>query len=163
MKFTQREAVFQAVMNVRPSFDGSTNLTKDERGNVHQIVCEGFRTGKIEFEATASNQEKLASEAKLSAYVSGLISNWLRKDTRLNGGVKYEPKNPGSRVGQSDEQMKTLRALGKQFAGTDKAIIIDAQIEKRKSELAAMKVKSVELTAEQIAALPEDVRESLGL
>lgn len=162
-KNTQREAVFLAICNVlgMKEFDGAAVLTKDERSNVHAIVREGFRQGTIEFEATPSNQEKLASDSKLSAYVSGLISNWLRKDVRLNGGGKYVAKNPGSRVGQSDEQMKTLRALRKQFEGTDKAVIIDAQIEKRKTELAASKAKTVELTAEQIALLPEDVREAL--
>lgn len=164
MKNTQRNAVFVAICNIRKTseFDSAVVLTKDERGLVQQMVCEGFRNGTIEFESTPANAEKLASDSKLSAYVSGLISNWLRKDTRLNGGEKYEVKNPGSRVGQSDEQMKTLRALRKQFEGTDKASIIDQQIEKRKSELAAAKVKSVALTAEQIDALPADVKAALG-
>ena len=164
MKNTQRNAVFAAICNIRQveSFDGPVTLTKDERGLVHQMVCEGFRSGTIEFENTPANQEKLASDSKLSGYVSGLISNWLRKDTRLNGGGKYVAKNPGSRAGQSDEQMKTLRALAKQFAGTDKEQVVLAQIEKRKSELAAAKVKSVELTPEQIDALPADVKEALG-
>ena len=164
MKNTQRNAVFAAICNIRnvESFDGPVTLTKDERGLVHQMVCEGSRSGAIEFENTPANQEKLASDSKLSGYVSGLISNWLRKDTRLNGGGKYVAKNPGSRAGQSDEQMKTLRALAKQFAGTDKEQVVLAQIEKRKSELAAAKVKSVELTPEQIDALPADVKEALG-
>ena len=164
MKNTQRNAVFAAICNIRQveSFDSPVTLTKDERGLVHQMVCEGFRSGAIEFENTPANQEKLASDSKLSGYVSGLISNWLRKDTRLNGGGKYVAKNPGSRAGQSDEQMKTLRALAKQFAGTDKEQVVLAQIEKRKSELAAAKVKSVELTPEQIDALPADVKEALG-
>lgn len=164
MKNTQRNAVFTAICNIRKQseFDSAVVLTKDERGLVHQMVCEGFRNGTIEFEATPANQEKLASDSKLSAYVSGLISNWLRKDTRLNGGDKYIAKNPGSRAGQSDEQMKTLRALKKQFAGTDKEAVVDAQIEKRKSELASAKVKSVALTQEQIDALPADVKDALG-
>jgi hypothetical protein len=164
MKNTQRNAVFTAICNIRKQseFDSPVVLTKDERGLVHQMVCEGFRNGTIEFEATPANQEKLASDSKLSAYVSGLISNWIRKDTRLNGGEKYEIKNPGSRAGQSDEQMKTLRALAKQFAGTDKEAVVHAQIEKRKSELAAAKSKSVALTPEQIDALPDDVKAALG-
>lgn len=164
MENTQRNAVFAAICNIRNTteFDSAVVLTKDERALVHQMVCEGFRSGSIEFENTPANAEKLASDSKLSAYVSGLISNWLRKDTRLNGGSKYEIKNPGSRAGQSDEQMKTLRALRKQFEGTDKVAVIDAQIEKRKAELASAKVKSVELTQEQIDALPEDVKQALG-
>lgn len=164
MKNTQRNAVFAAICNIRKTseFADRVVLTKDERGLVHQMVCEGFRSGTIEFENTPANAEKLASDSKLSAYVSGLISNWLRKDTRLNGGEKYEIQNPGSRAGQSDEQMKTLRALKKQFAGTDKEVVIDRQIEVRKSELASAKAKSVELTQEQIDALPADVKAALG-
>lgn len=171
MKHTQREAVYQAVKNVfaenQLSFEDGMDVSEvvvgDFRGAVHEIICEGFRSGTIEFAPTPSNKEKLASQAKLSAYVSGLISNWVRKDTRLNGDEKYTAKNPGSRTGQSDEQMKTLRALAKQFAGTEKESLINAQIEKRKSEIAATKSKAVELTPEQIAKLPADVRESLGL
>jgi len=163
-KNTQRSAVFAAVCSVlgRSEFPIMVVLSKDERSLVHQMVCEGFRNGTVEFENTPANQEKLASDSKLSQYVSGLISNWLRKDPRLNGNTKYVAKNPGSRAGQGDEQMKTLRALAKQFEGTDKATIIHAQIEKRKSELAATKSKSVSLTQEQIDALPEDVKEALG-
>jgi hypothetical protein len=145
-----------------PKDGGSVGATKEQRAAITHILCEGFRQGTIQFEKTLSNQEKLASDSKLSAYVSGLISNWLRKDTRLNGGAKYEIQNPGSRAGQGDEQMKTLRALAKQFEGTDKAILISAQIEKRKSELAAQKSKSTPLTQEQIDALPEDVKQALG-
>lgn len=163
-KNTQRSAVFAAICNIRNAveFDGPVVLSKDERGLVHQMVCEGFRSGTIEFENTPANAEKLASDSKLSQYVSGLISNWLRKDTRLNGGEKYEIKNPGSRAGQSDEQMKTLRTLAKQFAGTDKEAVVLAQIEKRKAEIASEKSKSVALTQEQIDALPEDVKKALG-
>lgn len=170
MKTTQREAVYQAIVNVLADngikFDGgnvSEFLTKEYRGEVHAIICEGFKTSAIEFEATPANQEKLSSESKLSAYVSGLISNWIRKDTRLNGGSKYTAKNPGSRVGQSDEQMKTLRALAKQFVNdSEKLAVVNAQIEKRKMELAASKKPVATLTQEQIDALPADVRESLG-
>jgi hypothetical protein len=165
MKNTQRNAVFVAICNVLGTneFSGPVTLPKDKRDSVQAILCEGFRAGTIEFENTPSNAEKLASDAKLKAYVSGLVSNWIRKDERLNGGGKYEIKNPGSRAGQSDEQMKTLRALKKQFAGTDKEAVVDAQIEKRRMEIASTKSKSVALTPEQIAALPADVRESLGL
>jgi len=168
---SQREAVYQAIVNAyseagihfEDGMDVSGQVQGEFRAGVQAILCEGFRGGTIEFEATPSNKEKLANPSKLSAYVSGLISNWVRKDTRLNGGDKYVAKNPGSRTGQSDEQMKTLRALKKQFAGTDKEALVDAQIEKRKAEIAAAKTKTVALTPEQIDALPADVRESLGL
>jgi hypothetical protein len=167
----QRDAVYSAVTSVLSDagvhFEDGMNvapmLSKELRGAVQAIVVEGFTSGKIAFEASEANQEKLSTPAKLNAYVSGLISNWVRKDKRLNGNSSYTAKNPGSRTGASDEQLKTLRALKKQFAGTDKESIIEAQITKRVGELRAEKAKSTALSAEQIAALPEDVRESLGL
>ena len=164
MKNTQRNAVFQAITNIlgESEFASAVVLTKDQRQSVTQVLCEGFRQGTIEFENTPSNQEKLASDSKLNAYVSGLISNWLRKDVRLNGNTKYVAKNPGSRTGSQDEQMKMLKALAKQFEGTEKLAIIQAQIEARKAELVAMKVKSVSLSQEQIDALPEQVKLALG-
>ncbi len=167
----QSEAIFQAVQNTynengvhfEEGMDVESTFTKELRGQVHEIVCEGFQSGRIDFADTPSNKAKLADRAKLSAYVSGLISNWVRKDPRLNGSVKYVAKNPGSRAGQSDEQMKTLRALAKQFAGTEKEGLINAQIEKRRTELAAAKSKSVTLTDEQLSKLDPSVREALGI
>jgi hypothetical protein len=167
----QRDAVYSAVTSVlsdagvhfEDGMDVATMLSKEYRGAVQAIVVEGFTSGKIAFEASEANQEKLSNPAKLNAYVSGLISNWIRKDKRLNGNTSYVAKNPGSRAGASDEQLKTLRALKKQFAGTDKESIIEAQITKRVSEIRSEKTKSAALTEEQLAALPDDVRESLGL
>ena len=171
MKLTQRAAVYGAVMSVLSdkgiSFeDGqalSEVMTDEIRESVHAIVVEGFREGSVTFEDTPANREKMSSEAKLNGYVSGLLSNWFRKDTRFNGGNKYVAKNPGSRAGQGDAQLKTLRALEKQYAGTPKAAEITGFITKRLGELASAKKKSVALTPEQIEALPADVRESLGI
>src|SRR5271157_5995691 len=107
---SQREAVYNSIVLVLAtasiefkdgmSIDGL--LTKDLRTQVHALVVDGFKSGEVEFEKTPSNAEKLASEAKLNSYVSGLISNWVRKDKRFNGNVTYVPKNPGSRAGQGD-------------------------------------------------------------
>jgi hypothetical protein len=82
-----------------------------------------------------------------------LVSNWQRKDTRLNGGDKYETKNPGSRTGSQDEQVKAMRNLLK--TQTDPAI--KAQIQKAIEErLAEIKPESkVEINVE---ALPEHFR-----
>lgn len=170
-KMTQRAAVYAAVMSVLSdkgiAFEDGDSLsevmTDEIREAVHGIVVEGFRSGSVTFEDTPSNREKMSSEAKLNGYVSGLLSNWFRKDTRFNGGEKYTPKNPGSRAGQGDAQLKTLRALAKQYAGTPKADEIQGFITKRLEVLAAAKKKEVALTPEQIAALPAEVRESLGL
>ena len=92
MKMTQKEAVFSATVNVVGEFEGAYTPTKEQRAQVNNILFQGFRAETIELDRTYNDSE-------LKAYVSGLQSNWLRKDSRLNGGIKYVPKNPGSRAG----------------------------------------------------------------
>ncbi len=94
-KMSQKEAVFSAVTNVCGESDGAYTPTKEQRASVNQILFEGFRSGTIEC-------EKDYDDSGLKAYVSGLQSNWLRKDKRLNGNVQYVAKNPGSRAGSGD-------------------------------------------------------------
>ena len=53
-----------------------------------------------------NNTEKL-----MKSYVSGLVNNWIRKYKPFNQGVKYEIKNPGSRKGSGDEQVREMRKL----------------------------------------------------
>jgi hypothetical protein len=107
MMMKQSEAVYQAMMNVGDLIEdvnGAVKPTPEQRAQVNAILFEGFRAGKIELTKEYDDKE-------LRSYVSGLQSNWLRKDKRLNGGVKYEAKNPGSRSGSGDESVKAMRAL----------------------------------------------------
>lgn len=164
----QREAVYAAVMSTLAEsgvqFEDGMNveevMTKEIRAKIHAIVCEGFRSGTIEFKDTPANQEKLSNPSKLSGYVSGLVSNWFRKDTRLNGGEKYTAKNPGSRAGSTDPQLKALRQLAVKFKGTEKASDIQKHIDTRLAQIQAEKAKSFTV---DISALPQDLVESLGL
>lgn len=166
----QRDAVYNAVTSVLSDndihFEDGMNatdlLTKEFRSSVHTIVTEGFSSGSIEFADTPANQAKLADPSKLSSYVSGLISNWFRKDMRLNGNVKYTPKNPGSRVGSTDPQLKALRQLAKQFSGVDetKFTKIQGEIDIRVAAIQAERAKKVAI---DYSVLPTDLIENLGL
>jgi hypothetical protein len=166
----QSDAVYNAVTGVfedagvqfEAGMNASTLLTQEMRDNVTAIVTEGFTSDSISFEKTPANAEKLSSSSKLSAYVSGLISNWLRKDKRLNGGVAYVAKNPGSRVGSTDPQLKTLRALHKQFKDVDgtKAAAIQTTINNRVATLRAERASEEQI---DISSLPADLIASLGL
>lgn len=151
---TQEEAVFQAITNVCEAIDGRFEPTREQRAQVTEILVEGFKAGKIALKDTPSNREKLADDAKLRSYCSGLQSNWLRKDERLNGGVKYVPKNPGSRTGSTDPQVKAMRNLlavkGPSLSAEERAQI-QGLIDARVAEIRP--TKSVELTEEQIAIL----------
>lgn len=170
MKMSQREAVYTATHNVlteneitfEDGQDISEVVTDTIRSSVHVIVCESFSSGNVEFKDTPSNAEKLANPAKLSSYVSGLISNWYRKDKRFNGNTTYQPKNPGSRAGQGDAQLKALRALFKQFNGVDanKTTLIQEQIDDRVTVIQAEKAKAIKV---DLTALPSDLLEELGL
>ncbi len=112
-KITQKEAVYLAVtsvlseagVTVGESESHSSHLNRELRAQVTNILVEGFKAGTTELDSP------FETDAELRVYCSGLTSNWLRKDGRLNGGVKYSPKNPGSRVGSSDPQIKALRQL----------------------------------------------------
>lgn len=153
VQMSQDEAVFQAFQNVCGDFDGKLEPTKEQRAEVTEILVEGFKSGTVALKDTPSNREKLADDSKLRSYCSGLQSNWLRKDKRLNGGVKYVAKNPGSRVGSTDatvKAMRTLLALHPELDASARAEIqgkIDARI-------AAIKpAKQVALTAEQVEIL----------
>lgn len=143
-KMTQKEAVFSAVTNVCGANDGAYTPSKEQRASVNQILFEGFRNGTIECEREYDDSE-------LKAYVSGLQSNWLRKDKRLNGGVQYVAKNPGSRAGSTDPQIKAMRVLLSTQEDPAKRAEIQSFIDKR---IAMIKpAKTTELTAEQKAVL----------
>lgn len=134
-KLTQKEAVFNAVANVVGEFEGACEPTKEQRSQINQILFEGFRSGTVELDREYNDSE-------LKAYVSGLQSNWLRKDTRLNGGVKYVAKNPGSRTGSTDAQVKAMRILLSTKTDPTERAEIQAFIDKRLSEIKPAKPKA---------------------
>lgn len=135
-------------------------ISDNMRKSIIDIVCAGFSKGEVELKDTPSNREKLANPTKLRGYVGGLVSNWFRKDERLNGDTKYAIKNPGSRAGSTDPQLKALRALAVQFKGTPKETIIKSQIEARQSAIAKEKASKVVV---DISALSAELVEQLGL
>jgi len=167
-KISQREAVYNATHQVLKenniSFEDGNNVAdviSEHRDAVIAIVCEGFKNGTIELKDTPSNQEKLANPTKLRSYVSGLVSNWYRKDKNFNGNTKYVAKNPGSRTGQSDSKLKALRNLKKMLEtkGQD-ATEVDGYIKARLEELNAEKAKKIEVNMDEI---PAELKASLGL
>lgn len=167
-KLTQRAAVYNATKQVFEDaghdFEDGMNvdavISDNMRKSIIDIVCAGFSKGEVELKDTPSNREKLANPTKLRGYVGGLVSNWFRKDERLNGDTKYQIKNPGSRAGSTDPQLKALRALATQFKGTPKATIIEAQIKSRQETIAKEKASKVVV---DISALPPELVEQLGL
>lgn len=147
-KMSQKEAVFSAVINVCGLIEGQYSPTKEQRAQINAILFEGFKSDKIEL-------SKEYDDAGLKAYVSGVQSNWLRKDKRLNGNVSYVAKNPGSRHGSSDPQLKALRALLNTMTTEEEKSEVQGYIDARITEINASKVKLQPINFE---ALPEALR-----
>lgn len=142
-KMTQKEAVFQAVTNVCGHQDGAYNPSKEERAQVNNILFEGFKAGTISYDG------ELPEDSKLKGYVSGVQSNWLRKDKRLNGGVAYVAKNPGSRAGATDPQVKAMRLLLSSGRVTDESerSKIQGMIQARLAEIKPAKTADIDFSA----------------
>ncbi len=151
-KVSQKEAVFNAVTNVCGSGKESYSPSKEQRAQINQVLFEGFRAGTIELAV-----EK--DDAQLKAFVSGLQSNWLRKDKRLNGGVQYVAKNPGSRAGAGDAQLKAMRQLLSTVNAEEDRAEIQAHIDARVAEINAGKKKSITV---DYSALPAELAEKFS-
>lgn len=156
-KMTQKEAVFGAVTTVLANagieFDEGTTvvkplMTKELRAQVNAILVEGFKSGSIELDGEKSDSE-------LKQYVSGLQSNWLNKDKRLNGSTQYVAKNPGSRQGITDPQVKALRGLLAQTEDETEKAEIQGYLDARLEQIGqSKKAKSVEI---DFSALPPEL------
>jgi len=155
---SQREAVFNAVTSVVGKFEGACSPTDDQRAKVIALVSEGIVAGEVSFSDAA--KKKYDTPTKVKGYVGGMVSNWLRKDTKLNGGVKYVAKNPGSRAGQGDDQIKNMRLLKKTLTDPKEISAIDEFITKRQAEIQAEKAANVEINYD---VLPTDLLDTLGI
>ena len=153
----QKTAVYQAVTATLTEYgthfeDGMNvaELIKPHRQEVIAILVEGFSNKQIQL-------DKEYEPSELKGYASSLLNNWLRKDTRLNGGSKYQAKNPGSRAGTGDEQVKALRALLASGSVTDSQDImeIETAINSRLAEIQQAKVKATPVNYD---ALPASIR-----
>jgi len=154
---SQKEAVFTAVQSVLSEADVvvsegenyAPHLNREFRAQITSILVEGFKNGTIALD------KEFPSESDLRTYCSGLTSNWLRKDTRLNGGMKYVAKNPGSRVGSSDAQLKAMRTLLSTQTDPAKQAEIQGFIDTR---ISAIKVSRKPTKTINVDDLPEELK-----
>lgn len=157
MSQSQKEAVFSAVtsvmseagITVSEGSDFAPHLTRELRAQVTSILVEGFNSGSIALD------KSFEDESALRTYCSGLTSNWLRKDKRLNGGMKYVAKNPGSRVGSSDPQLKAMRVLLSTQEDPARRAEIQGFIDAR---VASIKASKKPAKTVNVADLPEELR-----
>ena len=146
----QGEAVFQAVKRHAEVVPGTAvKLSDEQKKKVYEELIHGFMNGDIRYKL--KDGEKL-EESIIRKYVPGLVNNWVRKDKRLNGDVKYEAKNPGSRTGNGDEKLKNMKALLDVVKDPAAKKEIQQAIDDRKAELQPKKEIN-------LSALPEHLRQ----
>jgi ribosomal protein S2 len=134
----QKQAVRNAITSVSDYVIGSEAiaseyLTDAQKAECREILFNGFKNGTISY--TTEFASKVQDDSYLKKYVSGLLNNWLRKDTGLNNGQKYVAKNPGSRTGSGDAQLRELRKLMKTVAGTENEHAVQQAIDARIEEI----------------------------
>jgi hypothetical protein len=163
----QGTAVFESVMSVLNSrgvadqisaeTPAKVLLTDEEKAFIREQLVSGFEAGEIGM-SEAAKAKYLDGDGNLNSYVSGLLNNWLNKDPKLNGGVKYVAKNPGSRAGQSDKKLSELKKLMKIVEVQNPSAIpaVQAKIDERLQEIAAEKTKTITVNLDLI---PEELRD----
>ena len=162
-KMSQKECVFGAVTayleenNRLHEIDSAQGLqlSKTDKQTIVGMVC----AARAEMELSAEADEKFDTPQKFKTYVIGLVNNWLRKDTRLNGGEKYVTKNPGSRAGSGDDTVKALRALRRTLTDVSQIAEVESEIATRVAAVKAAKQPKVEINTNLI---PENLRHLVG-
>ena len=151
----QNDAVFAAVCAVlgAESFFEAVKLDSDQRKQVVEIVAKGIFNKEVDFSDEA--WAKHNTFEKVRSYTVGMVSNHLRKDKRLNGGEKYEIKNPGSRASQGDAVLKNMKALRATLTDPEHIAAVDTAIAEREAELKATKSKQVTIDVDKI---PHELR-----
>lgn len=156
--------VFCAKQVLGESFRSGTPIldyiTKDEAAAVVDLVTKSIQ--EFETDLSAQAREKFADPKKLRSYVVGMVNNWFRKGKELNGGSKYEIKNPGSRQGTGDAQLKELKILRKALAdrnaSPESLEKVDEAIQARLIEIAPVQTaKKIEVNLELIPAHLRDL------
>jgi hypothetical protein len=154
---SQKQAVTNAVMSVIPGYElgGETILsevlTDAQKKEIRSILVSGFQSGQIEMSEEA--KVRYSDQAELSKYVSGLLNNWVRKNPEFNNGGNYTVKNPGSRSGSGDEQIKALKSLLKVTADAEVRKEIEQAITERLAE-----IKPAATVTINVDALPEHLK-----
>lgn len=143
---TQKDAVLSAISTVlannnikfQPNVTNVASvLTRELRSQINTLLTVEFSNGSVDMSDDAKS--KLNDVAELRAYISGLVSNWVRKDPRLNGGAVIATTSSStttvSKSLRNDPQLQALRKLQSAQVETSKQVEIQGFIDKRIAEL----------------------------
>ena len=161
MKMNQRKATVYTILAVLEErgeayeLNGSKAiaeiLTDADKKAVRDALFSMFRSSQVEM--AEDSQEKYADDGKLKNYIGGLVNNWIRKAPEFNCGGKYTPKNPGSRVGSGDEQIREMKKLLSSTADAETKAVIQSHIDSRLAE-----IKPTTQVTVDASKLPESLR-----
>ena len=126
---SQRDAVYDAVVRFLTARNESVGgrkieLSTEERLSVNKTLARSLHEGEYVF----NTKDKYDTLEKVEGYSIRLLSNWLRRDTRLNGGVKHVIKNVGSRAHAKDAVVKKLKSLRRKLSDLREIEIVDVEI-----------------------------------
>ena len=133
MKVNQKEGVFNAVGSLVDITEDAVVLTKEQKHTLIGMLATSLEEGAII--VTEAKQAKMTEAKHYRDYASNILNNWTRKDTRLNGGEKYQTKNPGSRAGAGDDQLKELKKFKSTLSEPDQVAKVQEAIDTRLGEL----------------------------
>lgn len=158
----QKQATINAILSVLRDrgvdyeLNGDTPvsevITPADRAKTRDMLFTAFRAGDVSYKE--SFQPKLDDDSELKKYVGGLTNNWIRKAKELNCNQAYTPKNPGSRAGSTDPQVKEMRKLLKVTQDSEARDAIKEAITTRLGEIRSSKMK-VEV---DMSVIPEELR-----
>lgn len=157
---SQKELVFNAIVSVVGEIEDNTvHLTKDQRKQVADIMVQHTVNGDITIGGKNKSYDITTEEGmkNVKEYWPGTINNWLRKDTRLNGGEPHQIKNPGSR--SQNKQIKSTRAFIKQCQDI---LATDADNEEVQAKLEKAQAVLEKLMAEEAAKKAEKAGKSFN-
>lgn len=167
-QLTQSDATINAIVNLaqEQGYDASpfetdykTVLTKDDTNQIVNFITAGLTEGNITM--TDKSKAKFEDDPKgLRRYVVGLVNDRLRKAKAINGNVTYQAKDPGKLKNSRDAELKALTQVLTLDNTPEVKAEIQAEIDRRKAELDAAKVKTVEINYD---ALPAELRAKLNI
>lgn len=160
---SQKDSVVNEVKSILGvSYDASVpareQLSDENLKLIKTNVIAGIVDGSIDFKKETTDVKEI------TRYVSGMVSNHLRKTKELNGGRKYNPQSTGR--GSRDLQISELNKLLKTYSeSTSEYGDIVQAINTRKetlaserAEIAKAKKKQNDLSSIDVDALPEGLK-----
>lgn len=142
---SQKEAVYVAVKDILEANGKSIKTTEpvalsiSERAAVVQYIADLIASSQAYFSPNAA--AKYSTEKDIKKYVSGLVSNWLRRDPRLNGGSASAVASQSESKKEPDTVLKNLKNLLHNVKGNPEAEAeILKEIEKRSAGIKADKI-----------------------